>query len=152
MVTKTRLKIFHIDLCLSQTSDSEGEKGMIVKMEKKRKKGFNIRIFGIIICIILIIASLCIIFRPDKIITTYGLEVFQPKIGKDEEITKDQAREIAVKQFEKMGENVDKNKLEVLDLQRKDGQYYYISAQRNSLEIRVKGGEITRINAVPVKE
>lgn len=121
-------------------------------MEKKRKKGFNIRVFAIILCILIIIASLCIIFRPDKIITAYGLEVFQPKIGKDEEITKQQAREIAIKQFEKMGENIEKEKLEVLELQRKDGQYYYISAKRNSLEIRKKGGEITRINAVPVKE
>lgn len=121
-------------------------------MEKKRKKGFNIRIFAIIICILIIIASLFIIFKPYKIITAYGLEVFQPKIEKDEEITKQQAREIAIKQLEKMGENIEKEKLEVLELQRQDGKYYYISSQRNSLEIRIKGGEITRINAVPVKE
>ena len=51
-----------------------------------------------------------------------------------------------------MGENVAQDSLEVIKLQRDDGLYYYISSEKNTLEIRIKGGEITRINAVPVKE
>lgn len=121
-------------------------------MAKKRKKGFNIYALAIILCIIIILVSLWIIFRPDKLITPYGLEVIQSKFSKSEEISEDEARKIAVKQFEKMGEEVNKDSLEVVKLERDDGLYYYISSAQNSLEVRIKGGEITRINAVPVKE
>lgn len=121
-------------------------------MAKKRKKGFNFYTFAIILCIIIILASLWVIFRPDKLITPYGLEVIQEKFSKNEEISENDARKLAVKQFEKMGENVAQDSLEVIKLQRDDGLYYYISSEKNTLEIRIKGGEITRINAVPVKE
>lgn len=125
---------------------------MRVTMAKKRKKGFNFYTFAIILCIIIILASLWVIFRPDKLITPYGLEVIKEKFSKNEEISENDARKLAVKQFEKMGENVAQDSLEVIKLQRNDGLYYYISSEKNTLEIRIKGGEITRINAVPVKE
>lgn len=106
----------------------------------------------IVISILLIILSLYIIFKPNKKFTPYGVEIVQSKVGKNKEITEDEAREIAVKQFEKLNENVEKTSLEVIKLERNDGLYYYISSEKNTMEVRVKGGKVTRINAVPVEE
>lgn len=118
----------------------------------RKKKGHRGYKFVIIACIILIVISLCILFRVDKYINPYGLEVIESVFSKDEEITEKQARKIAEEQFEKLGENVNKNMLEVVELKRNDDLYYYVSSEKNTCEISKKGGKITRINAIPTNE
>lgn len=134
--------------CIVKEKQNKEEDNSKTKL-KKILTPYNI-IIGI--SIILIILSLYIIFKPNKKYTSYGVEIVQSRVGKNKEITEDEAREIAVKQFEKLNENVEKASLEVIKLERNDGLYYYISSEKNTMEVRIKGGKVTRINAVPVEE
>ena len=45
-----------------------------------------------------------------------------------------------------------KEDLKVIKIQREGEEYYYITSVENSLEIKIKGGKISRINAAPVEE
>ncbi len=38
------------------------------------------------------------------------------------------------------------------EIVRKEEKYYYVSSKTNTLEIKIKGGKITRINSVLVEE
>ena len=143
----------------------------------KKKKRTNRIVIGIILCIILIVASIVILLWPtDSKFEIPRVEL--PKIelpeidwfkDKDKDDSKDnngngssntkketgedRAREIAAAEFEKLGEKVDKSSLTVLNLERKDGlMYYYIKSEKNTCEVRQKDGVVTRINANPVNE
>ncbi len=106
-------------------------------------------IIGIIIAILLII-TLILIFKP-KEKTVDGVKIISTNKQENEEITEDEAREIAVKQFKRLGEKIEKNELEVVEIVRKEEKYYYISSYSNTLEIKILGGEITKINTVVVQ-
>lgn len=68
------------------------------------------------------------------------------------EITQQEARKLAVKQFKELDEKWIKEKdLEVLEFSRANEYYYYISSKENTIEIKKDGGKITRINSVPVQ-
>ncbi len=68
------------------------------------------------------------------------------------EITQQEARKLAVKQFKELDEKWIKEKdLEVLEFSRANEYYYYISSKENTIEIKKNGGKITRINSVPVQ-
>ena len=68
------------------------------------------------------------------------------------EITQQEARKLAVKQFKELDEKWIKEKdLEVLEFSRANEYYYYISSKENTVEIKKDGGKITRINSVPVQ-
>lgn len=107
----------------------------------------------IIICIILIILAACIIFKPKKQLTPSGIEVIQTGVKENEEITEETAKKVAIKQFKKLGEkDVKEEQLQVAKIQRKTEEYYYISSKQNTLEIKIKGGNITKINSASVEE
>lgn len=68
------------------------------------------------------------------------------------EITQQEARKLAAKQFKELNEKwVKENDLEVLEFTRGQEYYYYISSKENTIEIKKDGGKITRINSVPVQ-
>ena len=68
------------------------------------------------------------------------------------EITQQEARKLAVKQFKELDEKwVREKELEVLEFSRANEYYYYISSKENTIEIKKNGGKITRINSVPVQ-
>lgn len=68
------------------------------------------------------------------------------------EISEQEARKLAVKQFKELDEKWIKEKdLEVLEFSRANEYYYYISSKENTIEIKKNGGKITRINSVPVQ-
>lgn len=68
------------------------------------------------------------------------------------EISEQEARKLAVKQFKELDEKWIKEKdLEVLEFSRANEYYYYISSKENTIEIKKDGGKITRINSVPVQ-
>ena len=68
------------------------------------------------------------------------------------EITQQEARKLAVKQFKELDEKwVREKELEVLEFSRANEYYYYISSKENTIEIKKDGGKITRINSVPVQ-
>ena len=122
------------------------------KLIKKIRKILNIYNIAILGCIILIAVSLCIIFKPNKVVTPSGITVVQTDVKDEEEITEEKARKTAVKQFKKLNEKVKEDDLNVVTIQREGEKYYYITSKQNSLEIKIKGGKVTRINAAPVEE
>lgn len=68
------------------------------------------------------------------------------------EITQQEARKLAAKQFKELDEKwVREKELEVLEFSRANEYYYYISSKENTVEIKKDGGKITRINSVPVQ-
>ena len=78
--------------------------------------------------------------------------VVKPNISKNKCITETEAKELAIRQFKKLNETINKEELEVVSLKRFDESYYYIVGKKNSVEIKIKGGEITRINGTPVED
>ena len=129
-------------------------------MKNKLKNIINLYNISIAICVIVIIVSLCIILKlegknifakQDKIIVD-GVEVIQTSKNETEEITEKEARKIAVKQFKVMGEKIKEESLSLTKIQRKGEEYYYIVSQKNNLEIKIRGGKITRINSSLVEE
>ena len=68
------------------------------------------------------------------------------------EISEQEARKLAVKQFKELDEKwINEKELEVLEFSRANEYYYYISSKENTIEIKKDGGKITRINSVPVQ-
>ena len=130
-------------------------------MKEKLKNIVNLYNIAVEICVVVIIVSLCIILKPEdggifakqkeKLIVD-GVEVIQSNKKETEEISEKEARKIAVKQFNKLNENVKEDSLSVTKIQRKGEEYYYIVSQKNNLEIKIKGGKITRINSSLVEE
>lgn len=130
-------------------------------MKSKIKEILTPYNIAVTICIIVIIVSLYIILKPSKgsffgnkveKVTVDGVEVVQTNKNETEEITEKEARKIAVKQFKLMGEKSKEESLSLTKIQRKGEEYYYIVSQKNNLEIKIRGGKITRINSSLVEE
>lgn len=124
------------------------------KTIKKLKRLFSLYNLAILVCIIVIAVSLYIIFKPNdnKIVTPSGIEVVQTNLKDGEEISEEQARKAAVKQFKILNEDVKEKDLNIIKIQRNNEKYYYITSVNNSLEIKINGGKVTKINAAPVEE
>lgn len=121
------------------------------KIIKKIFRPYNLAIFG---CIIVILASMFVIFKPDTKNTTTEKSNTKTEIIKtgEKEITEENARKLAKKQFKKLGEkNIKEKELNVEKIQRKGEEYYYITSEKNTLEIKIDSGKITRVNSVAVE-
>lgn len=130
-------------------------------MKEKLKNIVNLYNIAVVICVVVIIVSLCIILKPEdggifakqkEKLMVDGVEVIQSNKKETEEISEKEARKIAVKQFKKLNENVKEDSLNVTKIQRKGEEYYYIVSQRNNIEIKIMGGKITRVNSSLVEE
>lgn len=130
-------------------------------MKEKLKNIVNLYNIAAVICVVVIIVSLCIILKPEdggifakqkEKLMVDGVEVIQSNKKETEEISEKEARKIAVKQFKKLNENVKEDSLSVTKIQRKGEEYYYIVSQRNNVEIKIMGGKITRVNSSLVEE
>lgn len=130
-------------------------------MKEKLKNIVNLYNIAVVICVVVIIVSLCIILKPEdggifakqkEKLMVDGVEVIQSNKKETEEISEKEARKIAVKQFKKLNENVKEDSLSVTKIQRKGEEYYYIVSQKNNVEIKIIGGKITRINSSLVEE
>lgn len=74
--------------------------------------------------------------------------VIDPGVSALEDITEEKAKEIAIEQFGVLGENsLNPESLECIKIKRDDTLYYYISSEKNTIEIKIEGGVITRINS-----
>ncbi len=124
-----------------------------MKISKKMKRIFNFYNLAIIVCVIVIIVALIIIFRPnsgDKVIFD-GVEIVQSKVDSDQEISEKDAKKLAIKQFKKMDESdINEDSLKVIKIKREGKEFYYIASAKNTLEIQILGGNITRINSVVI--
>ncbi len=130
-------------------------------MKEKLKNIVNLYNIAVVICVVVIVVSLCIILKPEdggifakqkEKLMVDGVEVIQSNKKETEEISEKEARKIAVKQFKKLNENVKEDSLSVTKIQRKGEEYYYIVSQKNNVEIKIMGGKITRVNSSLVEE
>lgn len=129
-------------------------------MKKFFKKWFSLYNLAIFVCIVVIIASLIIIFKPEKSeISSNNQTITVNKEDKKAhqkenkgEINEKKARKIASKKFKELGDNTKKEDLNVTKIIRKGEEYYYITSKDNTIEIKINGGEITRVNSAVVGE
>ena len=125
------------------------------KTKKWIKNHLNFYNISILLCIIIILVSLFIIFKPKgekaEKKKVNGVEVIASNIKEEEEITEKEARKMAKQQFKKLGENIAEDDLNLTTIRRSGELYYYVQSKNNTLEIKIKGGEITRINTVIVE-
>lgn len=127
-------------------------------VEKKKKRKFKLRrIFnmyniGVVALIALICGCIYIGIKRDEVVTSSGIRVVSTYVKDGEKISEEKARKAAVKQFKRIGEDVKAEDLTIMVILRDGNEYYYITSSQNSLEIKIEGGKIERINTVPVEE
>lgn len=129
-------------------------------MKEKLKNILNLYNIAVAICVIVIFVSLYIILKPEdgeifakkEKTMVDGVEVIETNKKETEEISEKEARKIAVKQFKKLNENVKEDSLDIMKIQRKGEEYYYIVSPKNNMEIKIMGGRVTRINSSLVEE
>ncbi len=129
-----------------------------MKMDKiKWKNLINGYKLAMLIGIVVILSSIYLGFKRvdsgNERKTASGINVVNTKVKEEEEITEENARKAAVEQFKRLGEKrVKSNQLKVQKIVRKEVEYYYITSEKNTLEIQIKGGMITKINSASVEE
>ena len=121
-----------------------------IKVQKKLKIGIIIGVI-LLITIGITIGTLYELDKSHQILGGNLENIFAVKESaenkkKQEERQKEKAIEKAIKKFKELGEQVKKEELEVLKIQRKGELYYYISAKENSVEVKISNLEITRVN------
>lgn len=123
------------------------------ELKRKLKRALTPYHIATTICLIVLITSLCIILKPETKKTPSGITVVSSKTKENEEITEEEAKELAIKQFKKIGEkNLEKDKINIIKIDRNSEEYYYVTSAENTAEIKIKGGQITRINSASVTE
>ncbi len=133
------------------------------RAKKKVRRIFSIYNFAIFGCIILICASLYMVFKPNinEFVSNIGksiekkqdgVEIVDSEVKSGEKTSEKQAKKTAVKQFKNLGEKVKEEELEIMRIQRKGEEYYYVTSKENTLEIKISTGKVTRINSVLVEE
>ena len=123
------------------------------ELKRKLKRALTPYHIATTICLIVLITSLCIILKPETKKTPSGITVVSSKTKENEEITEEEAKELAIKQFIKIGEkNLEKYKINIIKIDRNGEEYYYVTSAENTAEIKIKGGQITRINSASVTE
>jgi len=78
------------------------------------------------------------------------VEIVNADVKSGDKTSENQAKKTAVKQFKKLGENTKEEDLQIMKIQRKGEEYYYITSKENTLEIKIDTGKVTRINSVEV--
>ena len=122
------------------------------ELKRKLKRALTPYHIATTICLIVLITSLCIILKPETKKTPSGITVVSSKTKENEEIT-EEAKKLAIKQFKKIGEkNLEKDKINIIKIDRNGEEYYYVTSAENTAEIKIKGGQITRINSASVTE
>ena len=85
------------------------------KLKRKLKRALTPYHIATTICLIVLITSLCIILKPETKKTPSGITVVSSKTKENEEITEEEAKELAIKQFKKIGEkNLEKDKINII--------------------------------------
>lgn len=136
------------------------------RAKKKIRRIFSLYNFAIFGCIILICASLYMVFKPNisEFAKNIGesiskkeekkdkVEIVNADVKSGDKTSEKQAKKTAVKQFKNLGETTKEEELEIMKIQRKDEEYYYVTSKENTLEIKISTGKVTRINSVAVEE
>ena len=114
------------------------------------RKSFYLYRFVVLAILVAIVIALAIAFCSKKISTTSEIEIVSTNVKEGEKITEDQAKNVAIEQFKILGEKTDISGLSVDKIKKQGEEYYYISSRENTLEIKIVGGVITKVNSVAV--
>lgn len=147
--------------------------GSKVKRKRKHKQAISPYNIAVAVCIIIIIVALYSLISPKdnkskKEVATQNnqtqireteenkertpIEVVETKTKEGETISEKDALKLAVKQFKNLDEKgISEKNLQIVKILRANEEYYYISSPENTLEIKLTGGKITRINSVLVE-
>ena len=131
-----------------------------MRVSKKVKKKFNVYNVAIFLCVIALIVLVVFFFimlkpkenNDDNKIVVGGVEIVESEIKETDEITEEQAKQIAVKQFKNLEEDTTVDQLKVTQIRRGQVEYYYVTSAKNSMEIRILGGKVERVNSVLIEE
>ena len=129
---------------------------MKLRLERKLRRIFSIYNILILLCIVISLVSLYLFFKPDlnffsfKYKVVDGVKIVETNVKENEVITEKQARKTGVKQFKQLGENIKEDDLNIKKIQRKGEEYFYVVSPKNTMEIKLVGGKITRLNTVPI--
>ncbi len=125
------------------------------RLRKKMKRIF--KPYYIILALV-IIGSLVLsyflfmhFFNPTKYIESEGVKIVITDVKEGQEISENDAKKTAVKQFEQLGEKTSEGNIKCEKIQRKGELYYYLTTANNTMEIKINGGKVTRINSIPVE-
>ena len=119
------------------------------ELKRKLKRALTPYHIATTICLIVLITSLCIILKPETKKTPSGITVVSSKTKENEEITEEEAKELAIKQFKKIGEkNLEKDKINIIkvnvDNSMDIAEQYNIS-NIPALVLLKKGQEVQRL-------
>jgi hypothetical protein len=126
-----------------------------MKLKRKIKRIFNLHNFVILLCVIALLGCIYILFKQEiqtaiSQMTSKSVQTEKEKTTTKGEVTEKQANKLAAKRFKELGEKVKESELKTMKIQRDGEEYYYISSKENTLEVKIKTGEITRVNSVLV--
>lgn len=132
---------------------------MKLKIKRKLRRIFNLYNLLILICVIVTAVSIFYFVNPDftswfgtKYKEVDGVKIIQTGMKDDDVMDEGQAKRVGVKQFKELGEkDIKESDLHIEKIQRKGVEYYYIKSSKNTMEIRIKGGVVSRINSVVVE-
>lgn len=85
-------------------------------------------------------------------VDTKKLEAVETTVGEDGNITISGALDAAVRQFKELGENVSSDDLKLQKITRDSIEYFYVTSTQNSIEIKIQGGKVTRINSATLED
>ena len=120
------------------------------RFKRRLKRIFSPYNLIIVLCVAAVAVGVYIFFKPANEVKFGDITIVQTNTKEGEEISEKDAKKTAVKQFDKLGEKVKDTDLTIQKIQRKGELYYYITSQNNTMEIKIVGGKVTRINSVLV--
>lgn len=122
------------------------------KIRKKKKPKYKILIIGLL-TIGIIAGGSYFMLNKDEMLNKLGINktVEIQKVNEKGEITEEYAKQLAVEKFKELKEEVKVQDLSILKIERAGEEYYYITSAENSLEVKLLGSNITRVNSVPVQ-
>lgn len=126
-----------------------------------KKKSGNKVIYGLLIllCIGIIAGCTMVLIEPDfgelfhtkKVSSVDRKNKEKVKVVTMEHsgdvISEEEARKLAKMQCKELGEEVEEGSLEVIKVEKKGDPFYYITSRRNSMQIDIGSGKITKINS-----
>ena len=132
------------------------------KTKRKLRRIFSFYHIAIFLCIVISLVSILAFFGkdigniPNPFVTKYKIvndvKVYESGVKENQDIDESKAKKVAVRQFKELGEkDIKEADLKIQKIQRKGVEYYYVTSSKNTMEIRIKGGVVSRINAVVVE-
>ncbi len=126
------------------------------KTKKRLKEHLSLYNITIFVAMVLMIAAIIFIFATSEHKTTDNNQaksdtnqnISTPQNTNVVQVDENEARVIAVNKFKELGETIEKDKLNVVEIERGGQKCYFISSKSNTMEVSMSTGKITRLNSI----